>query len=67
MIARHTVEAPFACNGPLELVLVSFGYDARHPQTIVERCQSCGRVTGVWGVLAELRMVPGSAPQGETP
>lgn len=50
--ARHDKCAPFACNAPL-LLNIEPSHRSKFESLIVERCQHCGRVAGVNGVLPE--------------
>jgi hypothetical protein len=56
-IARHSKCAPFACNAPTALHIEVNPLDAYRRELVTERCQGCGKVVSVWGVLPEPTLV----------
>ncbi len=51
-LARHTVEAPYPCNGVLTLGVEPSPF-RRSQALVVTRCSGCNRIVRVESVLAE--------------
>jgi hypothetical protein len=56
-IARHGTCAPFACNAPLALHIEMLWTTPGSKLLVTERCQGCGKVVTVRGVLPEPTLV----------